>query len=79
MLTFDEAFELIENVHKSAGDANGWNFCKPEARNAVQQYPKYDVWHQTLFLRSDVSDDDRWEYDVFCTSFAVLFALLGKR
>lgn len=74
-MKFQEAFELILGLHEQCGDSSGWLICREEARNSTQNFASYENWLTRLPLRTDISDDLRWDLECFNESFKLLFAL----
>ena len=78
MHNFEQAWELVEQLHKQNGDPNGLSFIKPEAREAVRRYAHATEWINDFYRRTDLSDDDKWEYECWEHTMRVLFSLMGK-
>lgn len=76
-MEFKEAFNMVKGIHSTLGDSNFANWWD-EAKSAVEKYNTFTEWVNSLPYRTDLSDDDRWDIEIFEDSFKVLFALMGK-
>jgi hypothetical protein len=74
-MQFKEAFELIEGIHRQNG-AKEWSSLREEALYALKNYKNFQNWVNDLYLRTDISQDDIWEYECFDASFKALFSLV---
>lgn len=78
MKTFKEAIQLLRDLHDGCGDRTAIDFCYDEMKLAVEDYDNFEEWQRDISHRSDVSDDQRWEFECHEASFAILFAMVGK-
>jgi len=78
MKTFKEAIELLRDLHDACGDRQAIDICYDEMKIAVEDYTSFEDWRSDLHTRTDISVDQQHEMDCHETSFAILFALMGK-
>jgi hypothetical protein len=75
-MTFKEAFELVYEIHKQTGDRDAWAQARERLKNDTEKCKSFKEWQSKMHTRSDISDDERWDFDCIDSSVEVLFALI---